>query len=115
MGGSYDEQSTEIFNIELGEGQSGFRLQYPSRGACVISDDITNTAIVTAREQVSRYDSSGWIEDLPSMQQLRNWHGCGSYTSNEGSLCVWLNFPPNLFCCRSTSFVSCRWMGYTKL
>ena len=32
--------------------------------------------------------------DLP-----RNWHGCGSYTSNEGSLFTCCcNFPSNLFC-----------------
>jgi len=84
MGGSYDEQSTENLNLESGVGQSGYRLQYPSRGACLIQDDLTLSAIVTAREAVSRYDQNGWIEDLPSMQQLRNWHGCGSYTSNEG-------------------------------
>ena len=58
-------------SLESGVGQSGYRLQYPSRGACLIQDDLTLSAIVTAREAVSRYDQNGWIEDLPSMQQLR--------------------------------------------
>ena len=84
MGGDYDEQSTEKFNFELGAGESSFRLEYPSRGACLIDDVATGTAIVTAREQVARYDSQGWIEDLPQMQQLRNWHACTSYTSESG-------------------------------
>ena len=31
-----------------------------------------------------RYDQSGWIEDLPPMQQNRNWHGCASYKTDSG-------------------------------
>ena len=32
-----------------------------------------------------RYDQSGWIEDLPPMQQNRNWHGCASYKTDSGT------------------------------
>ena len=85
MGGDYDEQSTEMFSTELGSSETRFRLEYPSRGACVIDDDMTGTVIVTAREQVARYDGDGWLEDLPRMQQLRNWHACTSFTADNGN------------------------------
>ena len=32
FGGSYDEQSTEVFNVDNGVGESSFTLEYPSRG-----------------------------------------------------------------------------------
>jgi len=85
LGGDYDEQSTEVFNTELGSGETGFRLQYPSRGACVIEDSTTDTAIVSAGVQVARYTAGGWVEDLPILQQNRNWHGCGQYQTDSGN------------------------------
>ena len=32
FGGSYDEQSTEVFSIENGASETAFTLEYPSRG-----------------------------------------------------------------------------------
>ena len=32
FGGSYDEQSTEVFNLDNGAAESSFTLEYPSRG-----------------------------------------------------------------------------------
>lgn len=84
FGGSYQEQSTEVFNLDSGLAESSYTLEYPSRGACVIDDLETGTAILSARHSVSRYDLEGWIEDLPPMQQNRNWHGCASYKTDSG-------------------------------
>ena len=33
---------------------------------------------------VSRYGTAGHIEDLPSLNQGRYSHGCGSYTDDSG-------------------------------
>ena len=33
FGGSYDEQSTEVFSIENGASETSFTLEYPSRGS----------------------------------------------------------------------------------
>merc|ERR1712013_552422 len=35
--------------------------------------------------EVSRYDTLGWLEDLPSMVRIRNNHGCGAYTDSQGN------------------------------
>ena len=34
--------------------------------------------------QVARYTAGGWVEDLPILQQNRNWHGCGQYETDSG-------------------------------
>ena len=35
---------------------------------------------------VSRYGRAGWLEDLPSLNEGRSNHGCGSYVSAGGDL-----------------------------
>ena len=35
FGGSYDEQSTEVFNIDNGAAESSYTLEYPSRGTII--------------------------------------------------------------------------------
>ena len=35
---------------------------------------------------VSRYSTAGHIEDLPSLNQGRENHGCGAYTDDSGEL-----------------------------
>ena len=53
--------------------------------ACAISDGAT--VVVTggapARDTVSRYTRNGWIEDLPSLIEGRQNHGCASFAKNE--------------------------------
>ena len=53
----------------------------------MIEDDATNTIIVTGGmgAEVTRYDTLGWVEDLPSMIRIRNNHGCGQYTDSQGN------------------------------
>ena len=35
---------------------------------------------------VSIYDQNGWRKDLPSLQQERKNHGCGSYNDDENNI-----------------------------
>ena len=35
---------------------------------------------------VSIYDQNGWRKDLPSLQQERKNHGCGSYNNDENNI-----------------------------
>ena len=85
IGGDYDyENSTEILSLTDGTSKPSYELQYSGRGACLIPDDSTSTYILTSGSEVSRYDSVGWVESLPRMMQFRNWHGCGSYTTDSG-------------------------------
>jgi len=89
MGGSYNGgKSTEVIPIEGGEGGYSFSLNYEVRGSCVIEED--DTIIVTGGmgAEVSRYDTLGWLEDLPSMVRIRNNHGCGAYTDSQGAQVV---------------------------
>ena len=38
------------------------------------------------RAIVSIYDENGWRRDLPSLQQKRNSHGCGSYINDDNNI-----------------------------
>ena len=42
------------------------------------------TGGVFTQRTVSRYGSEGHIEDLPSLNQGRQNHGCGAYTDDNG-------------------------------
>ena len=35
----------------------------------------------TLKKTVSRYEKSGWVENMPSLNQGRYYHGCTSFTS----------------------------------
>ena len=51
--------------------------------ACSIPDLSTDSVIITGgyhyKQIVSRYDSLGFVEDLPSLLSERVSHGCGAY------------------------------------
>merc|ERR1719481_659163 len=54
--------------------------------ACSFTDD--NTLIITGgfytRQKVTRYNTAGFIEDLPDLNQGRYQHGCGAYHTDDG-------------------------------
>ena len=58
------------------------------RAACSISDKSTNSVVITGGihtgRTVSRYGTTGHIEDLPSLNRKRFHHGCGVYTDDNG-------------------------------
>ena len=66
-----------------------FRLYYTDddlRYTCSIVD--SDTLLVTGgydtERTVSRYDTTGFVEDLPSLYAGRWDHGCGAYTGDTG-------------------------------
>ena len=62
-------------------------LNYLCREACSIpdSDSVLITGGLHSLSSVSRYDLTGWVEDLPNLGQERRRHGCGSYTRGDGT------------------------------
>jgi len=94
LGGYFSPNTTEIVTQTEFDASPGFTLQHDFEGACTIVDHTTGTLIVTGGEvgypyhvvgTVSRYDTLGFVEDLPSMNIERWTHGCGSYLRDDGS------------------------------
>jgi len=60
---------------------------YTNRDACAISDPTSDTGVLTGGQstqtRVARYNLEGLVETLPSMNNGRARHGCGSYLSNN--------------------------------
>merc|ERR1719233_2826235 len=87
MGGT-DYFSTEIVMKGEEEGVEGFRLKYRTDNHCSINDKDTNTVVITGgfttKETVSRYSAEGTMEYLPSLNEGRYNHGCGSYSRDDG-------------------------------
>ena len=53
------------------------------RQACSISlaDHVVITGGYWTQTTVSRYNDDGWVEDMPSLNQGRNIHGCTLFLS----------------------------------
>ena len=53
------------------------------RAACAIPDPDDASVVLTGgwftRNKVSRYNRSGWVEDLANMTEGRFGHGCAGY------------------------------------
>ena len=56
------------------------------RRACGFADEDDDTYIITGgshnyetKTTVSRYNTDGWMEDLPSLNNGRSGHACGTY------------------------------------
>jgi len=99
MGGGYDLNSnggntTETITEGEYDGVPGFSMKYNTWDACAIPDHISNSVIITGgtiiigdvktRRTVSRYSTSGHVQDLPSLNQGRDRHGCGYYRDDSG-------------------------------
>lgn len=58
-----------------------FNLKHPSRASCLIDEgsNFLLTGGYDTRQTVSRYDASGWIEDLENLNDGRYDHGCAQY------------------------------------
>jgi len=70
--------------------QPGFTLQdHELLNACAINDHSTDTVILIGGKytthRVTRYNSHGFVEDLPSLIVGRVGHGCGAYLKQDGS------------------------------
>ena len=57
--------------------------------SCSFPDKITNTLIMTGGQhigsRVTRYSTSGFVEDLPRLNEGRHNHGCGAYLREDGA------------------------------
>merc|ERR1711936_446808 len=92
MGGDYSYyNTTELVSESSGVSTPGFTLKYATNSACSITD--TSSIVVTGgaggeyfgvTSRVTRYDETGWVEDLPSLLTARRSHGCALYTTDTG-------------------------------
>jgi len=92
--GGFESSSGTTSEIvdQNGTSKRSFDLQYNTRDACSI--EFPEMFIVTGGEyivngevhtstQVSKYSTSGWIENLPELQEGREDHGCGYYYNDD--------------------------------
>jgi len=79
LAGWYSPYTSEV----VGEGVEAFPIEHKTSYACSIPDLSTDSVIITGgyhnKQIVSRYDSLGFVEDLPSLLSERVSHGCGAY------------------------------------
>merc|ERR1711892_97092 len=90
MGGGYSPYTSEIAPLGGGQSQPSFSMQHSTRWACSMPDLRWDSVIVTGgldtMQTVSRYGTTGFVEDLPSLVVGRRYHGCGSYLrDSDGS------------------------------
>jgi len=92
VGGFLHENTTEIVTEAEYDGEPSFDLQY-SGNTCSIPDQTTETLIITGGRnasgvivsRVARYDTLGFVEELPSINIERWDHGCGAYMKEDGA------------------------------
>jgi len=91
IGGYNSAGTTEIITEGEYEGVPAFDLQYKIWGACSIVD--SDTMVLTGGYdfmrseyciKVSRYNTAGYVEELPSLNEGRHSHGCGIYAVDSG-------------------------------
>jgi len=79
LAGWYSPYDSEV----VGEGVDSFPMEHKTSYACSIPDLSTDSVIITGgyhyKQIVSRYDTLGFVEDLPSLLDERVSHGCGVY------------------------------------
>jgi len=84
IGGDGSSSTTEIL-YENGTSVRAFDLKYNTRFACSI--ELPELFIVTGgydtMTKVSKYSSSGWIEDIPELNEGRRDHGCGYFYNDN--------------------------------
>jgi len=97
VGGDFPPNTTEIVKEDVYDGVPvpGFNLQKIRPATCSIPDQTTGTLIITGGRNlgweetvsswVTRYDTLGFVEDLPSMNIERYHHGCGAYLREDGT------------------------------
>merc|ERR1712098_654694 len=87
-GGDSSSYSSEIVKPGEYDGVPGFTLPYRTDRACSFPDKTTDTLIITGGQflgsRVTRYSTSGFVEDLPRFNKGRLYHGCGSYLKEDG-------------------------------
>merc|ERR1719342_1205532 len=84
IGGQYSRTTTEIV-YQNGTSIRSFDLKYRTEEACSI--ELPEMFILTGGSYtlttVSRYSTSGWMEDLPELNEGRRDHGCGYFYNDD--------------------------------
>jgi len=84
IGGDYSRTTTEIV-YQNGTSIRSFDLKYDTTRACSI--ELPEMFILTGGldtwTTVSRYTTSGWMEDLPELNEGRWTHGCGYFYNDD--------------------------------
>merc|ERR1719481_91040 len=84
IGGSVSTTTTEIV-YQNGTSIRSFDLKYDTTKACSI--ELPEMFILTGGDYtlttVSRYSTSGWMEDLPELNEGRGYHGCGYFYNDD--------------------------------
>jgi len=87
IGGLFSGNTSETLIEGVTSTEPGFTPRYDTWSACSFTDD--NTLIITGgyntRQKVTRYNTAGFIEDLPDLIHGREDHGCGSYQREDGA------------------------------
>merc|ERR1711892_133839 len=80
--GGYVPYTSEIVHMGGEQGEASFAMEYDSKESCSMADMSSDSVFITGgyytMDRVSRYDSMGFVEDLPSLIVGRYGHGCGS-------------------------------------
>merc|ERR1719300_1800620 len=84
IGGSYSPTTTSLV-YQNGTVIRSFDLKYDTANACSI--ELPELFILTGGSwtwtKVSRYSTSGWMEDLPELNEGRRNHGCGYFFNDD--------------------------------
>jgi len=82
--GGGSNTTTEIV-YQNGTSIRSFDLKYDTKEACSI--ELPEMFILTGgdytKKTVSRYSTSGWMEDLPQLNEGRRHHGCGFFYNDD--------------------------------
>merc|ERR1711953_966067 len=84
LGGGGRPETTEWIH-DNGTSTYGFNLKYNLFGACAIN--IGQTVILTggmySKTEVSEYSETGFVDDLPQLQEGRQNHGCSFFSNGN--------------------------------
>jgi len=84
--GGWDGSGYKTTELVTGDTtQAMFGLKYSTYRACGIpdGDSYIMTGGAATQTTVSRYSQTGWMEDLPSLNTERYYHGCGTYVDSS--------------------------------
>ena len=65
------------------------------------------TGGVYTQRTVSRYDTAGFVEDLPALNEGRYDHGCGAYTGDTGEQVIVTTY--HRLCYNYYKYYRCSW------
>ena len=88
LGGEEFRNSSELVRYD-GKVEEAFPLKYDVYSSCAINEG--DSVVITGGwapgvegdKRVSRYNRTGWVEDLPNLLTGNRYHACGTYTNSN--------------------------------